>query len=154
MRLRFSLRTLWIATTLVAVGGYFWLVRPTQIAQSFAAAVAAEDYPAADRFFTGTNKCLAKWADEQTAFRTQARLHPLSFGQLLSGRRYVAFQVSYFEFDSTAVRRARLTATPFGLSAPNMSTKEYTETFFIDSKQRYERGEPVEVKPVDPPPRE
>lgn len=54
MRLRFSLRTLFILTTVVA-GLCVWFMLPSIMARRFLATIAKEEYKSADEFFQNAN---------------------------------------------------------------------------------------------------
>jgi hypothetical protein len=126
MRLRFSLRTFFVTLALVAFACYIWLTRPSQVAQRFADAVNSEDYAAADRLFRRSDdQFLADWADRRWAFKARCELRPLTLVQLLSARREVDVHIDYFEFDYTATRQVWMTATPFGLASPVISSATY-----------------------------
>jgi hypothetical protein len=53
MRMRFSLRVLFIVVTLLAVALYFFVVRPTTLAQKYVEAVARHDYDTAKKMMIG-----------------------------------------------------------------------------------------------------
>ena len=130
MRIRFSLRTFFILLTLLACICYLWLTLPSQVAQRFSDAVNSEDFTAADRFFLRSNdQFLAEWADKRWAFNARCDLRPLTLAQLLTARRRVDVHISYFEFDHTATRQAELSATPLGLTSPNISSVKYGGMF-------------------------
>ena len=77
MRPRFSLRTLLIITTLIALCCYYWVIRPTQTAKQFVRAVNSEDYATADKLTWHTSDLtLSKWKDERWGFTTNAELPP------------------------------------------------------------------------------
>jgi hypothetical protein len=140
MRIRFSLRSFFLLTTLFACFCYIWLIRPTAVAGRFAQAIHNEDYHAADEALRPNERFLADWAEKRWAFRSRCHLHPLTFGQLVTGRRYVTVQLNYFEFDHNADQQASLTATPLGLGAPTISSVRYGARF-IDAVRD---GQPVE----------
>jgi hypothetical protein len=56
MRPRFSLRRLLIFTAVVAAGCYWWIARPTNVANRFRSALAAQDFEAAERLCVDPNR--------------------------------------------------------------------------------------------------
>ena len=134
MRIRFSLRTIFILLTLLACSCYLWLTRPSQVAQRFAHSINTEDYQAADRLLPAGDEFLVKWADKRWAFKASGEVRPLTFAQLLAGRRYVDVHVSYFDLDHTATRQVEVAATLRGLKSPAMTPVEY-RGMFIDRAQ-------------------
>jgi len=131
MRIRFSLRTIFILLTLLACSCYLWLTRPSQVAHRFAHSINTENYHAADRLLPDGDEFLVGWADKRWAFKASAEVRPLTFAQLLAGRRYVDVHVSYFDLDHTATRQVELAATSRGFKSPAMSSVQY-EGMFID----------------------
>jgi hypothetical protein len=139
LRLRFSLRTLLISVTILSIAGYFWFIAPTQVARRFAATINTENFEAADEFFLDDNdRFLVEMADRRWAFKSRCSLQPLSIGQLLTGRRNVTLQLSYFEFDQNASQTVRIAAAPFGLKRPTASQTTYSGTF-IDAIRETQR---------------
>jgi hypothetical protein len=123
MRLHFSLRTFFVLVTLLAGFCYCWFVLPTVTAKRFIRAVAAMNYKAADQFFNNVgDRFIASSADKYWAFEAKAELHPITVGQLLSGRRYVRLQLDYFHLDQNVSSLAEIAATSFGLKSPVISS--------------------------------
>lgn len=121
MRLRFSLRALFIVTTLVAAL-CFWLILPTLTARRFLAAISSEDYRSADKLFSSAaDRFLANWADKRWGFRTSGELLPLTFAQLVGRQRTVRVEMKYFQFDENVSCDARIAATPLGLKKSELS---------------------------------
>lgn len=124
MRLRFSLRALFLLTTVVA-GVCLWFMLPSLTAKHFLAAIAGEDYKSADEFFLNDDdRFLAHWSDKRWAFRSSAELLPLTFGQLCRNERQVRIGITYFEFDQNFNCEMLISTTPFGLKKPVISRNE------------------------------
>jgi hypothetical protein len=118
MRLRFSLRTLFLLMTIVAAL-CFWFLLPTLTAQRFLTALAAEDYQSADTFFRNADdRFLADWANKRWSFRSSGELLPLTFHQLWRNKRAMHVEITYFAFDQNFSVETYLAATPFGLNKP------------------------------------
>src|SRR5690348_70662 len=102
MRPRFSLRTLLIVTTALAVFCYYWVIKPTQTAKQFVNAVNAEDFSTADELtWHATDLAFEKWKDERWGFSPKAELTPWTMRQLLRGTREINLYVTYFQLDET-----------------------------------------------------
>ncbi len=124
MHLRFSLRTLFIVTT-VAAGLCLWFILPSLTARRFLGAVTHEDYNTADKFFLNADdRFLADWSDKRWAFRSAGALVPLTFGQFCRSQRAIRIELTYFQFDQNFKRDVLVVATPFGLKKPQMSSAE------------------------------
>src|SRR5690348_4069476 len=122
-RPRFSLRTLLIATTLLAFFCYFWVIRPTQTAKQFVRAVNSEDYTTADELaWHSSNLAFSKWKDERWGFSTKADLAPWSIRQLLRGNRDIELYMTYFQLDEQHEIRMHLAATSLGIRKPDTVT--------------------------------
>jgi hypothetical protein len=116
MRLRFSLRTLFLLMTIVAAL-CLWFLLPSLTAQRFLAALAAEDYQSADaNFRNADDRFLAEWSDKRWSFRSNGELLPLTFDQLCSNKREMRVETTYFELDQYFSVETYLAATPFGLN--------------------------------------
>ena len=125
MRMRFSLRTLFVVTTVVALF-CGWIILPWVSAKRLIHALASEDYPLADRYFRKPeDRFFVAWADKRWAFRATGETAPWSLRQMICGRREVAVRLSYFEFDHTAVCTAKVSAAPFGIGSPTLSPVSY-----------------------------
>src|SRR5207245_476211 len=115
MRLRFSLRTMFVATTLVA-GLCCWFLLPTLTAKRFLNAIANEDYNSADELFRSSDdQFFADWSNKRWGFLATAELQPVTIGQILQNRRDLVVEIRYFEFDQNFSLEIRIDATPFGL---------------------------------------
>jgi hypothetical protein len=116
MRLRFSLRALFLLMTIVAAL-CLWLLMPSLNARRFLAALDSEDYHAADTFFRrADDRFLADWSDKRWSFRSSGQLLPLTFAQLWRNKRELRVETTYFEFDQYFSVESILTATAFGLN--------------------------------------
>jgi hypothetical protein len=132
MRIRFSLRMFFLLLTLVSCFFYVWLTRPSRVAGRLADAINSENYRAADALFLHAgDRFLAEWSDERWAFEATGTLRPLSLAQILTARRFVDVDIRYFDLDHTAIRQANLSATPWGIASPTISTVMY-EGMLID----------------------
>lgn len=119
MRPRFSLRTLLALTTVLAFFCYYWIILPTHTARCFVSAIKSENFSTADHlFWQASDRTLADLKDKRWGFNATAGLAPWSFSQLITGRREVAFYMTYFQFDETHETRMQLSATPFGVQSP------------------------------------
>ncbi len=135
MRPRFSLRTLLILTTALALFCYYWVIMPTRTAKQFVHAINSEDYATADKLtWHSSDLTLSKWKDERWGFTTTADLAPWSIRQLLHGNRDILLQMTYFQLDETHEVRMNLAATSLGINKPNtIGTKNNA---VIDTSQR------------------
>ena len=123
MRLRFSLRTLFIVTTLLAAA-FYWFVLPTLTAQRFIRAIARGDFQAADAYFSDDgDRFLKMWNDKHWGFLPQAELLPLSLAQLLAARREVRIEITYFELDQNIRCHALIAASPLEFQTLEISPK-------------------------------
>lgn len=125
MRMRFSLRTLFVVTTVAALF-CGWVVLPWVSAKRLIRALASEDHALADRCFCNPEDCFfTAWAEKRWAFRAAGETTPWSLRQMICGRREVAVRLSYFEFDHTAVCTAIVSAAPLGIGSPTLSPVSY-----------------------------
>src|SRR5438046_871248 len=97
MRLRFSLRAMFIVTTLVAAL-CCWFLLPTLTAKRFLNAIANEDYKSADELFRNSDdRFFEDWSNKRWAFLATAKLQPLTVGQFFQNRRDLLIEIRYFE---------------------------------------------------------
>lgn len=102
MRPRFSLRALFLATT-VAACICFWIVLPTDRAMSLIKAIETRNYEYADGFFSnrvltdGDSHSLTKLSRLDPTFTANARLHTISLQNLWRGERTVTIYLSNHE---------------------------------------------------------
>jgi hypothetical protein len=138
MRLRFSLRTLLIATAILALFLFYWVIRPTQTANQFVRAVNCEDYTTADQLtWHSSDLSFSKWKDERWGFSTKAELAPWSIRQFLRGNRDIELYMTYFQLDETHETRMHLAATSLGIKQPDTITKKHNAV--IDTSERASR---------------
>ncbi|HEX6962075.1 MAG TPA: hypothetical protein VF175_09430 [Lacipirellula sp.] len=106
MKFRFSLRALLVLVAVVAALGY-WRHRPSQIARSFADALAAGDYRYANALVMNKDGVLA--ADGEVEAEFWARRLPQTASEWLAGRCRVEFigKGTAFGRDGTAIATAR-----------------------------------------------
>src|SRR5262245_11202609 len=98
MRLRFSLRLLFVLMTVVAAV-CLWFLLPSLNARRFLVALKSEDYQSADKLFSKTeDRFLAEWAEKRWSFRSSGELMPFTFDQLWHNRRELRVETTYFEF--------------------------------------------------------
>ena len=119
-KLRFSLRTLGVATAIVAIACY-WLVLPTINAQRFVRDVKCENYERADTYFRNLDdRFLLAWNEKYWRLYARASLEPWSFAELLRGRRLVRMHLTFGD----ATLRSRewlIAATRIGLLQPQLT---------------------------------
>jgi hypothetical protein len=155
MRLRFSLRTLFLLMTCVA-GLCLWFLLPTFNAKKFLKAIDAEDYASADRLFANPRDgFLADWAANRWGLRATANLQPLTFTQLLHNRRELLVGLRYFAFDQNLEVSAHIVAAPLGLQKPDLPPPVRLGYFYEEEQQRALRHKPepetIRVQPALPP---
>jgi hypothetical protein len=115
MRPRFSLRALFVLTTIVALGCY-WLILPSLSAQRFVRAINSADYRQADACFQeGDYRFLVKWNEEFWQFTSSADLEPWSFRDVVRGQRQVNLHLMYGGPPPVRTRTYRIIATRVGL---------------------------------------
>jgi hypothetical protein len=118
MHLKFSLRTLFLTTTIVAAVCY-WLVLPTLKAQRFVRAVASEHYKLADAYFRNQgDQFLFDWNEKHWRFKAEAGLEEWSLPELLRGERRVRLRVIYGDAGPMRTRAWTVVATRNGLLQP------------------------------------
>src|SRR6476620_4090399 len=126
MRLRFSLRTLFLLTTVVAAL-CLWFILPSLTARRFLATVASEDYKSADNLFCDTDdRFLADWAEKRWSLRTVPELLPFTLSQSWHNERRIRVEATYFQFDQSMRCEVLITATPFGLQKPQILNEQRT----------------------------
>src|SRR5262245_9234206 len=129
MRPRFSLRTLFILTTLIALV-CTWLTLPTWTARRFVKTLNAESYKAADNFFRSPDdRFLAHWADIRWGFKSKAELAPWSWADGFRGQRKVTIEVRYFAFDQNAAQVFASNAGIVGLGHLTSMPVRYDSTY-------------------------
>ena len=118
MRWRFSLRTLFVLTTLFA-GMCYLLILPSIHAQQFAHAIATENYELADSSFRDQNdRFLADWNEKHWRFKAKAELGQWSLSEFVRGRRLVRLWVMYGDAGPMRGQEWIVIATRAGLLQP------------------------------------
>lgn len=118
MRLKFSLRALFVTTTIVAAGCY-WLMLPTIKAQRFTRAVASENYELADSFFRDPDdQFLHAWNEKHWRFQAVAKLEQWTFRELVRGERSVSLRVAFGDAGPMRAGNWVVVATQSGLDEP------------------------------------
>lgn len=129
MRPRFSLRTLFIITTLTAVA-CAWMTLPSWTAQRFINAVAANEFEKADNFFRNPDdRFLVHWADIRWGFKCEAKLAPWSWADALRGQRKVTIEARYFALDQNAAQVLASNAGPLSLGPVTSMPIRYDSTY-------------------------
>ncbi len=138
-RPRFSLRTLLIATAILAGLCYYWIGMPRATAKRFVDAISAEDFSAADQMFQkADDRGLVASKAKYWGFRADAEILPWGVGQLLSGRRDVRLHTTYFSLDQHVDVENEIPATAFGLNSAT--------SFSADNSALIDRDEPTTLK--------
>lgn len=90
--MRFSIRTLFLVTTVVALT-VWWLAKPSANAARFARAINAQEYDRAAKMFVvdGPDAVLTDWRPHAAV----ASVSGVTFSDLLRGRREVKLQITY-----------------------------------------------------------
>lgn len=88
--------------------------------------MAERDYGAADQMFRADDdRCLEKWDKQLWSFHAAGRLAPITFGQLIHGRRTVTFNINYFALDQIVNRDGLIVVSLLGASKPEMGPERY-----------------------------
>ena len=114
MRLRYSLRALLIAVTLICLG-IGWLALPTLRARQFVSAMAKQDYTAAERLFTDQQDVFPGSFKEHTHFEPRVSLKALTWRDLISRERNLFVGIAYGDGSGIASCSLEIKATPDGL---------------------------------------
>ncbi len=86
------------------------------MAKRFIAAIAAQDYAAADKLFNDPGeRFIVTSAEKYWAFRPRAELLPITIKQLLSGERRLDLHCKYFYLDENVTGHTQIAATALGL---------------------------------------
>jgi hypothetical protein len=138
MRLRFSLRTLFLLMT-IAAALCLWFLLPSLTARRFLAALNTGDYQSADAIFRNVDdRFLAEWSEKRWSFRSSGELLPLTFDQLWRNKREVRVEITYFEFDQYFSVESYLAATPFGLNKPEQLPAHRVGVIYPEKGERTE----------------
>jgi hypothetical protein len=117
MRWRFSLRTLFVVTTLFA-GLCYLLILPSIHAEQFVRAVTKQNYELADSFFHDQqDRFLSDWNEKHWRFKTGAKLGQWSLGEFVRGERQVRLSVMYGDAGPMRTSEWTVVATRAGLSS-------------------------------------
>jgi hypothetical protein len=118
MRLRFSLRTLFVATT-IAAAGCCEFVLPSVNARRFIEALAAKHYERADAYFRDANdRFLFEFHDKHWRFVARAKLERWSLRQFLRAERLLILSVAYGDAGPMRSRMFVVVVTRSGLLTP------------------------------------
>lgn len=132
LRPRFSLRVLFLATALIAVG-CLWLILPTVRARQFINAVKSRDFKLADSYFSNPQeKFFVELAAEYPTFKSTAELQTQSMRQLWNGEQSVMGGVSIVRYQGYVTR---FVVTRTGLYAENPEQKDFVQRFFHRNPQ-------------------
>lgn len=127
LRPRFSLRVLFVATALVAVG-CLWLILPTVRASQFINAVKSRDLKLADSYFSNPGEqFFVELAAEHPTFKSSAELEPQSPRQLWNGERSISGDVEIVRYQGYVTR---FVVTRTGLRAEYPEQKEFIRRLF------------------------
>ena len=122
MRLRYSIRVLFVATALVAAGCY-WLMLPTIMAKRFVRAVDTADYALADNCFRdATDRIFESYNQKFWTFQLQADLAPSSATQIWRGERLITFHLAFGGPMPTRIHEGTILATRLGLKSPEITS--------------------------------
>jgi hypothetical protein len=97
MRLRFSLRLAFVVLTLSAIALYWWIARPTIVANRFVAAVQKRDYEAARSLLVDKNISVFEFGPKPFASldMAYAEVFPRDWSDLFHCRRRLIFRLGY-----------------------------------------------------------
>src|SRR5438309_11397074 len=129
MRLRFSLRLLFVLITMLAIALYWFVDRPTLLANRFVAAITARDYELAMSLLTNKTLWVFDHGPQRTAVidRIYTEVLPREWKDIWMCRRRIIFRVAYH--DDTEARHVEWTedtdivARPTGLVASEFPRK-------------------------------
>lgn len=119
MRLRYSLRRLFLATIVAALCSY-WFMIPTINARRFAGSVAAANFERADSYFRNAkDRFLFDLNEKHWRFHARAELEPWSFQQFMRGRRLLRLHVAYGDAGPMQSQGYTIIVTRAGLLSPS-----------------------------------
>jgi hypothetical protein len=101
MRLRFSVRLMFVLVTLLAISLYWFVARPSLLANRFVAAVNAHDFETAASLFDGkTTWALNRGPQRNVVIdRVYTELLPREWSDMWNGERRIIFRVAYHQDD-------------------------------------------------------
>jgi VanZ family protein len=111
---QFSLRTIFVAMTLIAVACYF-LVLPTMHAQRFVRAVANKDYAGAEQLFTAGSDTFPGTFKQHRILKQHVELAPLTWSDFRRGRRSIGVSIQYGDDNGIATCGAAIESNRRGL---------------------------------------
>jgi VanZ family protein len=111
---QFSLRTVFVAMTVIAVVCYF-LVLPTMHAQRFVRAVADRDYATAEQLFTSGSDTIPGTFKQHRVFKPHVDLAPMTWSDFWRGRRTIGVTIQYGDDSGIAVCAAAIESDRRGL---------------------------------------
>ena len=119
-RLRFSLRGLFVFTTLVALGAYWWFALPTVRAKRFIAAIEQKQFDVADNMFSDTNdQFLAEMAERHDRFEISARIEQQVHDDIWSRDRLVIVDITHGTWNHAQKYSVKIISNNIGLEAPS-----------------------------------
>jgi|tagenome__1003787_1003787.scaffolds.fasta_scaffold20760893_1 hypothetical protein len=126
-RVHFSLRGLLVATAFVAIGTYWFVVRPSMIANRFVIAMTKEDYETAQSMYIDKEIWpLAQGPHSATVDNIYAELLPREWGDIWRGRRRILLTYHYQDVkDGRQVdwtTASDLVAKPYGIEETKSNT--------------------------------
>jgi hypothetical protein len=114
MRLRYSLRALLIAVTLICLG-IGWLALPTLRARAFVSAMADKDYAAAEKLFINQQEIFPGRWKEHPYFEPRVILKSLTWHDVIHRERQIVVAVAYGDGSGIASGSVEIKATADGL---------------------------------------
>jgi hypothetical protein len=119
MRLRYSLRRLFLATIIAALCSY-WFMLPTINARQFVRSVAAANFEHADSYFrSAKDRFLSDLNEQHWRFHARTELEPWSFRQFIRGRRLLRLYVAYGDAGPIQSQGYTVVVTRAGLLSPS-----------------------------------
>ena len=120
MRLRYSLRALFVFVTLVCLG-IGWLALPTIRARQFVAAIERKDYVAAERLFVQQEDAFPGSFQQHQHFEPRVSLKHLTWHDLVNRERNLYVAVTYGDGQGIAGCGVEIKATASGLEVGMMA---------------------------------
>lgn len=120
-RFRFSLRTLFVVATVVAVFCYWWML-PTVIAKRFLRAIDSADYATADNCFRkAEDRIFNGYNQKFWTFKLEGSLEPQTVAQFWRGERQITFQLAFGGPMPVRINEGTIVATRQGLKSPEIT---------------------------------
>jgi VanZ family protein len=111
---RFSLRTVFVTMTFIAVVCYF-LVLPTMHAQRFVRAIANKDYAGAEQLFTPGSDTFPGTFKKHRILQQHVELAPMTWSDFRRGRRSIGVSIQYGDDNGIATCGAAIESDRRGL---------------------------------------